>query len=172
MLLAEGKQLLICGFPFGCVVRLVGIDSLGAAHDSAQLVHGLNIAQRHGLREQIADGCALDGAGDDGPVDGVCDKLIEQLILAAAADNVQRIDALALDLLQTLQCPAVFEREGFIDAPRDLSDSLRDRLVRFAAEGLNFLDHPASGKEFAVIGIDDGAEGFCLFLPLPQYRSS
>ena len=70
---------------------------------------------------------------------------------------------MALDLLQTLQCPAVFERQRFIDAPRDLPDGLGYRLVRFAAEGLNFLDHPASGKEFAVIGIDDGAEGFCLF---------
>ena len=146
MLLAEGKQLLICGFPFRRVVRLVGIDSLGTAHNGAQFVHRRNIAQRHGLGQQIADGCALDGAGDDGPVDGVCDKLIEQLILAAAADDVQRIDTLALDLLQTLERPAVFERQRFIDAPRDLSDGFGYRLVRLAAEGLNFLDHPASGN--------------------------
>ena len=90
MLLAEGKQLLICGFPFRRVMRLIGADGLGTAHDGAQLVHGLNIAQRHGLREQIADGRALDRAGDDRTVEGVGCKLIEQLILAAAADNVQR----------------------------------------------------------------------------------
>ena len=77
-------------------MRLIGADGLGTAHNGAQFVHRRNIAQRHGLREQIADGCTLDGAGDDGPVDGVRDKLIEQLILAAAADDVQRIDTLAL----------------------------------------------------------------------------
>ena len=125
------------------MMRFVGVDGLGAAHDGAQLVHGLNVAQCHGLREQVADGSAFHGTGHDGAVNGVRRKLVEQLILAAAADDVQRIDTLALDLLQTLERPAVFEREGFIDAPRDLSDGLRDRLVRFAAEGLNFLDHPA-----------------------------
>ena len=106
------------------MVRLVGIDGLGAAHDSAQLVHRPDIAQRHRLREQIADGRALDRAGDDRTVEGVGCKLVEQLILAAAADNVQRVDALALDLLQTLQRPAVLERQRFIDAPRDLPDGL------------------------------------------------
>ena len=82
------------------MVRLVGIDGLGAAHDGAQLVHRLDIAQRHGLREQIADGRALDGAGDNRTVEGVGCELVQQLILAAAADDVQRIDALALDLLE------------------------------------------------------------------------
>ena len=113
-------------------------------------------------REQIADGGALDGAGHDGAVDGVGCKLVEKLVLAAAADNVQRVDTLALDLLQTLQCPAVFEREGFIDAPRDLAGGLRHGLVRLAAERLSFLDHPAAREELAVVGIDDGAEGLCL----------
>lgn len=108
-------------------MRLIGADGLGTAHNGAQFVHRRNIAQRHGLGQQIADGCALDGAGDDGPVDGVRDKLIEQLILAAAADDVQRIDTLALDLLQTLERPAVFKRQRFIDAPRDLPDGFRYR---------------------------------------------
>ena len=129
---------MICGFPFRRVMRLIGADGLGTAHNGAQFVHRRNIAQRHGLGQQIADGRALDGAGDDGPVDGVRDKLIEQLILAAAADDVQRVDTLALDLLQTLERPAVFERERFIDAPRDLPDGLRYRLVRLAAERPEF----------------------------------
>ena len=144
------------------MVRLVGIDGLGAAHDGAQLVHRLDIAQRHGLREQIADGRALDGAGDNRTVEGVGCELVQQLILAAAADDVQRIDALALDLLETLECPAVFECERFVDAPRDLADGLGHRLVRPAAVILNFLDHPATGEELAVIGFNDGAEGLCL----------
>ena len=75
------------------MVRLVGIDGLGAAHDGAQLVHRPDIAQRHGLREQIADGRALDRAGDDRSVDGIRRKLIQQPVLAAAADDVQRVDA-------------------------------------------------------------------------------
>ena len=143
-------------------MRFVGVDDLGAAHDGAQLVHGLNVAQRHDLREQIADGGALDGAGHDGAADGVGWKLVEKLVLAAAADDVQRIDALALDLLEPFEHPAVLERERFIDAPRELADGLGDRLLRFEAEVLNFLDHPASGEELAVVGIDDGAERLCL----------
>ena len=96
------------------MMRFVGVDDLGAAHDGAQLVHGLNIAQRHGLREQIADGRAFHGAGHDGAVNGVRRKLVEQLVLAAAADDVQRIDALALDLLEPFERPAVLERERFV----------------------------------------------------------
>ncbi len=106
------------------MMRFVGVDGLGAAHDGAQLVHGLNVAQCHGLREQVADGSAFHGTGDDRTVEGVGCKLVEQFVLAAAADDVQRVDALALDLLQTLERPAVFERQRFIDAPRDLPDGL------------------------------------------------
>ena len=75
-------------------MRLVGFDRLGAAHDGAQLVHIPNIAQRHGLREQVADGRALDRAGDDRAAGRVRGELVEQLVVAAAADNVERVDAL------------------------------------------------------------------------------
>lgn len=61
-------------------MRFVGVDDLGAAHNGAQLVHGRNISQCHGLREQIADGGALDGAGHDGAVDGVGCKLVDTKI--------------------------------------------------------------------------------------------
>ncbi len=73
-----------------------------------------------------------------GAVNGVRRKLVEQLVLAAAADDVQRIDALALDLLEPFERPAVLERERFVDAPRDLPDRLGRGLVRLAAERLNF----------------------------------
>ena len=144
------------------MMRAVGLDVCRPADHITQFVDVMDVAQRHGLREQVADGSALDGASHDGAVDGVGCKLVEKLVLAAAADDVQRVDALALDLLQTLERPAVFERQRFIDAARDLSDGFGNRLVRLAAEVLNFLDHPAAGEEFAVVGIDDGAEGLGL----------
>ena len=143
-------------------MRAVGLDVCRPADHITQFVDVMDVAQRHGLREQIADGGALDGAGHDGAVDGVGCKLVEKLVLAATADDVQRIDALALDLLETLERPAVFERERFIDAPRDLPDSFRNRLVRFTAERLNLLDHPTAREELAVVGIDDRTEGLCL----------
>ena len=145
------------------MVRLEFRDSLRTADDLTKLRDVLDLAECHSLRKQIADGCTLDGAGHDGTVERIRDKLVEQLVLAAAADDVQLIDALALDFLEALQRPAVLEREGLIDAARDLTDSLRHGLICIAAVTLNFLDHLTAGEELAEVGINDGAERLRLF---------
>ena len=92
-------------------MRAVGLDVYRPADHITQFVDVMDVAQSQGLREQVADGRAFHGTGHDGAVDGVGCKLVEKLVLAAAADDVQRVDALALDLLQTLERPAVFERQ-------------------------------------------------------------
>ena len=65
--------------------------------------HILDRAQRHGLGQQVADGRALHGTGYDLAVDGIGHHLVQQLVLDAAADDVQAVDPLALDLLQAFQ---------------------------------------------------------------------
>ena len=45
------------------MMRAVGLDVCRPADHITQFVDVMDVAQRHGLREQIADGGALDGAG-------------------------------------------------------------------------------------------------------------
>ena len=119
------------GTPLGILPRLrmmrhVCLHRLGVPHDLAQLGKAADLTQRHGLRQQIADGRALDGAGDDRTVDGIRSHLVEHPVLDAAAHDIELCQLFALDLLQTLQCPAVFQGKRFIDAAGDLARRFRD----------------------------------------------
>ena len=57
------------------MVRLEFRDSLRTADDLTKLRDVLDLAECHCLRKQIADGCTLDGAGHDGTVERIRDKL-------------------------------------------------------------------------------------------------
>ena len=58
------------------------------------------MAQGNGLHQDIAHGRGLDRAGEHGAAGGVGGELREQAVLRAAADDVDRLQPVAEDLLQ------------------------------------------------------------------------
>ena len=86
--------------------------------------------------------------------------LAKQFIPNAAARDIERIDPRALHLLEPFQCPAILERETFIDAACKFARRSRLCLPHFFAIPHDLCAHIACGEERRVVGIDDGDKRF------------
>ncbi len=111
--LDELAEFFVGGVPRGCFARFISFYFKTFAHDRAEVGKGGDFPQGHGLDEQVSGGGGFGGTGDDGFAAGVGGHLVEQLILAAASDNVDDFDALAEDVLQAFERAAVGEGEAF-----------------------------------------------------------
>src|SRR6188474_3475436 len=76
------------GVPGGGVFGLVALEVEAFADDVAEGGKICDVAQGHGLDEEVAGGRGFGGAGDDGFAAGIGGHLVEQFVLAAAADDV------------------------------------------------------------------------------------
>src|SRR5437870_376765 len=83
-------------------VAVGGLEALNRearAHNRARLSKVFDMPSGHCLDENVADRGGFDGAGDNGAAGGVGGHLVEQLVLAAAADDVDYFDFAAEDVL-------------------------------------------------------------------------
>src|SRR5258706_10367469 len=101
----------------------------------------------HCLNENVDDGGGFDRAGDDGTARGIGGHLVEQLVLAAAADNVDYFDFAPEDVLEAFERAAIGQREA-VEAGADEVAARGGRLLAgFAAELLDLQRDLAGGKE-------------------------
>ena len=163
VILQQGKEFAVGILPGLGVMGFVGFHGLGIPNDLTDGVPVFQLSQGNGLHQQVADGSPFDGTCDHGAVDGISGHMVEQLVLDAAADDVQCIQLGTLDLFQPLQRPAVLEGQRFVDAPGDLSRRFRNGLPGFAAKVLNFTCHVAACEERTLIRVHDGTERFGCF---------
>ena len=73
------------------------------------------MAQRDRLDQDVSCRRRFDRAGQDGNLQRVGRKLVEQLVPAAAAHNVQPLDAASDQLFDLQQSPAIEQRQAFQD---------------------------------------------------------
>src|SRR5687768_13042961 len=100
------------------------------------------------LQDDIAGGGGFGGAGENGNSGGVGGELIEEIVIAAAADDVETIDFLIRELLDLAQCSAVKERERFERAADECPFGFRRGLAGAAAELDDLRNHVFWREEF------------------------
>src|SRR5437016_10166612 len=101
----------------------------------------------HCLDEDVADGGGFDGAGDDGAPAGIGGHLVEQFVLAAAADNVDYFDFAPEDVLEAFQRAAIGQREAVEAGADEVAARGGGLLASLAAELLDLQRDLAGGKE-------------------------
>src|SRR4051812_4535487 len=90
---------------------------------------------RHCLHHHIAKGSGFDWASHDRTLAGIGGQLAEQPVLAATTYDAHTFQAVAYQLLQRTQGPAIAQRQTLQGATHDLTYSLRRRLARTTAIG-------------------------------------
>src|SRR5512143_4354664 len=86
-------------------------------------------------------------------------KLVQQSIPGAAPYDMDSIKTPTTDLFQSLQDPAVLQRQALKSTAHDSALRLRNLLVRLAAVGSDLLRHLARLGELVGINVDKGGEG-------------
>lgn len=135
----------------------------GGSDDLAEGLEVGEVAGAEGLGEGVADGGGFVGADDDGAVEGVGGHLVEEGVLAAAADDVEDFDAVAQEGFEVFEDFGVAEGEALEAAADVLAGGFGAGLVGLVGEGVDFGADVAGGGEGGVVGVDEGAEGLALF---------
>jgi len=114
------------------------------------------------LRHDVSESSGFDGAGEDSHAGGVGGHLVEEVVLGAAADDVQCSEFFASpprDFFEHFGDFGVGEGEGFEDDSGELAVGGGDGLVGFGAVGGDFSGHVSGGGEGGVFDIEDGGVG-------------
>ena len=86
------------------------------------------------LEHDVAGGSGFGGAGENRDLHGVGGELIQQVVVAAATDDVEALDSAAGEFFDLLQGAAVEEREAFEGATDESAFGFRCGLVGAPAE--------------------------------------
>ena len=76
------------------VAGFEGAEGVGLADDFAGGAEGWDVAEGDGLEHDVAGGGGFGGSGENRNADGVGGKLIEEIVVAAATDDVEQFDFL------------------------------------------------------------------------------
>ena len=129
------------------------------AYQLAPLLERGELAEPHGLHDEVADCGRLDGAGEDGQPGGACGPPAEELVLRAAADDVHLGGGRAGRVLQQANRLRVPEGQALQDAAGDGPGLDRLSLSGAGAELADPLRHVPRGREAAVVRVDERAQG-------------
>jgi hypothetical protein len=86
----QRQQACECCFDAWRAAWLVDLGHDGASQQLAGLAERGDLTERQGLHDEVAEGRRLGRARDDGAPGDVGRELVEQAILAPAADDVER----------------------------------------------------------------------------------
>ena len=119
----------------------------------------MQLVQGHQLNADIAQGGGLNRAGGHGDAAGVGAQLVEQFVLAAAADNMQLAERLTAQRRQLVEHPGVEQRQAVKNTARQLGVGIGNRLPGFAAGGLDFRAHVVRVDKAVIVAVNDEAAG-------------
>ena len=131
--------------PFFVVLRGEGAGGEGLGDEGAAGGDGGEGSGGDGLRHDVSQCGSFDGACEDGHAGGVGGHLVEKVVLAAAADDVQRSELSAGDFFEHSGDLCICDGEGFEDDAGELAVGGGDGLVGFRAMGGDFARHVAGG---------------------------
>ena len=143
----------------------LGVDALdieGAGNAGTGIGQVGKIAAGDHLNDKVADAGTFDGAGEHGEPAGIGRHLVEVVILAAAAHDVDARVVVARKLTQALDGLGIRARKAAVVGTHDLAHGVRDRLAALGTGLLNLLDHGVGGQETVVVDIDIRLEGLSL----------
>ena len=88
------------------------------------------MAERQGLEEDVANDGGLDGAGEHDPTGRISGHLVEQSVLAAPSDDVERVNATLGNPFHERQHFSIEQGEALEDAARNLGRRIGLPLLR------------------------------------------
>ena len=94
---------------------------IGAGDDAAQVRQVADLTEGHCLHERVAHRSGFIRSDDDTSAGGVGRHLVEQRILAAAADDMNRVETLLQDRFERGQLFAISEGETFERGANELA---------------------------------------------------
>ena len=142
------------------MLGLEGLERNRLAHEAA---HQLDVGSFSGsqrLNHDIAHGSSFRRARNHGDADGICRPLVEQLVAASSADDVQHFYRIGRKRLKVFQHLAVAQGKALEDAAHDLPARLDGRLLVCRAIRLDGFFHIRRVGEDRVIGRNQVAERF------------
>ena len=116
------------------------------------------LPRRHHLHENVAGSRRLHRPHDDRTTDRVGRELIEQEILAASPNDMQRIHTAIDNALNCFERHAIPEREALQDRPHKFPAIGRRFLTRLRTEFRNASRHVPRRSERWVVWIDHSSE--------------
>lgn len=135
-----------------------GAEGIGVADDFAGGGEGWDVTEGDGLEHDVTGGGGFSGAGEDGNAGSIGGELIEEIVVAAAADDVETIDLLVSELFDLAKGAAIKERETFEGAANEAAFGLGGGLAGAAAELDELRDHVFGREKFVRGRIDEGGE--------------
>jgi hypothetical protein len=144
-------------------LRLVTFHLSHKIYDLASLAEIGNLAQSDKLDQGVADEGGFDRSGDDGKLGGIGCHLIEQLVLRAAAEDMDNRDLPVGNSHHLLQHLTIRQRQTFQYTAHYGSRRERQRLICPAAPVKDELRMIARSKENRIIGIENSCQRLRLY---------
>ena len=130
----------------------------GAADDFASFPDGVEMAEGERLDQNVAGRGGFGRPGENGEVDGIGGELIEQIVVAAAANDVETFHFISCNDGDLVERASVKQCEAFESAADEGAFVRGDGVIGSAAEFGDLCGHVLGSKKFFRGRIDERSE--------------
>jgi len=148
--------------PLGRSARLELLELSGAPNHLARISKRAKLAEGNRLNQDISCRCGFGRASEDRNSNRVGSELVQEFVVAAAADNVEAFDFETCDLLDLVKGSLVEQGEAFQRASNVCALCCGNRLAGSTAKFRDLRGHIFGREKFFGRWVDEAGEWFRL----------